>query len=163
MDLGDLNVWGAHLQARDFLSSGTDLFFSYGGNHSNPNGNAPYEDGLLSSNGLEARTGSSIYTGARYTIPFEPLNRPKIGFEFNHGSRYWFSMTMGGTDLFNKLATRGDAYDLYYIQPMNQYLFFRAGLMHISYDYTGSGIYMGEPDATNAILDNYYLLMDVRF
>lgn len=163
MNLGDMNVWGAHIQARNILDSGTDLFFSYGGNESSPNGTALYEYGLLSSNGLEARTGSSIYAGARYTIPFEPLNRPKIGFEFNHGSRYWFSMTMGGTDLFNKLATRGDAYDLYYIQPVNQYLFFRAGFMHISYDYTGSGLYMGEPDATNAILDNYYLLMDVRF
>lgn len=163
VDLGDMTLWGIHLQTRDFLSSGTDLFFSYGGNHSSPNGNAPYEYGLLSTDGLEARTGASIYTGARYTLPFESLNLPKVGFEFNHGSRYWFSMTMGGEDLFNKLATRGDAYDLYYIQPVNQYLFFRAGYMHVAYDYTGSGLYIGEPVATNTVLDNYYFLMDVRF
>lgn len=163
MDLGGMNIWGAQIQARNILDSGMDLFFSYGGNESSPNGTGLFHYGLLSSDGLEARTGSSIYLGARYTIPFEPLNRPKIGFEFNHGSQYWFSMTMGGTDLFNKLATRGNVYDFYYIQPVNQYLFFRAGFMHVSYDYSGSGLYAGEPAATNAILDNYYFLMDVRF
>lgn len=163
-DLGDMKIWGAHMQARNLLSSGMDLFFSYGGNQGRPNGNVPWPfGGLLTSDGRETRSGSAIYTGVRYAIPYELLNLPKVGFEFNHGSRYWFSMTMGATDIFNKLATRGDVYDLYYIQPVNQYLFFRAGYMHVTYDYTGSGLYLGEPVATNAILDNYYLLMDVRF
>lgn len=163
MDLGNLNLWGLHLQARNLADSGMDLFFSYGGNHSSPNGNAPLHSGLLSADGLEAKNGFSVYAGARYTLPLEPLNLPKVGFEFNHGSRYWFSMTMGTTDIFNKLATRGDVYDLYYIQPVNQYLFFRAGYMHVTYDYTGSGMYAGDPVATDAVLDNFYLLMDVRF
>lgn len=163
MDLGDMKVWGAQIQVRNIVDSGTDLFFSYGGNESSPNGTALFHYGLLSSDGLETKRGASVYTGARYTIPFEPLNLPKIGFEFNHGSQYWFSMTMEGTDIFNKLATRGNVYDLYYIQPVNQYLFFRAGYMHVSYNYTGSGFYVGEPVATDAALDTYYLLMDVRF
>lgn len=162
-ELGELQLWGAHFQSRNFLSSGLDLFFSYGGNKSSPNGNAPLHYGLLSSDGLEARSGSSLYTGLRYTLPSEALNLPKVGLEFNHGSRYWFSMIMGTADIFNKLATRGEVYDLYYIQPVNQYLFFRTGYMHVTYDYTGSGMYMGAPVSTDAALDNYYLLMDVRF
>lgn len=163
VDLGDMRIWGALVQARNVADSGTDLFFSYGANHSSPNGNAPGGQGLLSADGLEARHGFSIYSGVRYTLPLAPLNLPKVGFEFNYGSQYWFSMTTESSDLFNKVATRGEVYDLYYIQPVNQHLFFRAGWMHVVYDYTGSGMYVGEPVPTQALLDNYYLLMDVRF
>jgi hypothetical protein len=72
-------------------------------------------------------------------------------------------MTMASTEMFNKLATRGDAYEFYYIQPVNDNLFFRAGYTLIEYDYTGSGSHLGQPQETDAELDNYYLLMDVRF
>lgn len=163
VNLGDMSFWGAHFQVRNVMDSDTDLFFSYGGNRSNPNGVAVFPYGLLSAEGQEAHTGSSVYVGFRYTFPFEQFNRPKVGVEFNHGSRYWFSMTMGTADLFNKLATRGDVVDFYYIQPVNQYLFFRAGYMHVAYDYTGSGWYCGEPLPTDAVLENYYLLIDIRF
>ncbi|MEN8198709.1 MAG: putative porin [Thermodesulfobacteriota bacterium] len=161
---GDLDMWGIHFQTRNFLDSGFDFFLSYGGNHSHPNGNAPAGIfGLLSDDGLESHSGYALYGGFRYTIPFEPLNLPKFGFEYNHGSRYWFSMTMGTAELFNKLATRGNAYDAYYIQPVNKHLFFRLGLMHVDYDYTRSGCYLTTPQPTDASLYNSYLLMDVRF
>lgn len=162
-NLGGMHFWGAHFQIRDFMQSHADLFFSYGGNRSEPNGNAVASYGLLSADGGGAHTGSSIFTGVRYTLPFENFKQPKVGFEFNHGSQYWYSMTMGTADLFNKLAVRGDVFDFYYIQPVNQYLFFRVGYMHVNYDYTGSGWYCGEPRATDMVLDNYYLLMDIRF
>ena len=163
-DLGDLDIWGLHLQASDIASTGLDFFFSYGGNRSKANGNAPLGlFGLLSSDGQSNHTGYSFYTGLRYTLPVEALNIPKVGFEYNKGSEYWFSMTMGTPDLFNKLATRGSVYDVYYIQPVNKHLFFRAGYLHVSYDYTGSGQHMGAPMPSDATLDNYYFLMDVRF
>jgi tetrahydromethanopterin S-methyltransferase subunit G len=164
VNLGDMDIWGVHLQANDIASSGLDLFFSYGGNKSDPNGNAPFGVfGLLSSDGQSSETGYSVYTGLRYTLPVEPLNMPRVGFEFNHGSEYWFSMTMATPDLFNKLATRGNVYDAYYIQPVNKNLFFRAGYIHVDYEYTGSGQHMGAPMDSDATLDNYYFLMDVRF
>lgn len=164
VDLGDMDIWGVHLQASDIASTGLDFFFSYGGNRSKANGNAPLGVfGLLSSDGQSNHTGSSFYTGLRYTLPVDALQMPKIGFEYNHGSEYWFSMTMATPDLFNKLSTRGSVYDAYYIQPVNKYLFFRAGYLHIDYDYTGSGQHMGAPVESNASLDNYYFLMDVRF
>jgi len=163
-DLGDMDLWGVHLQAQNIKDSGLDLFFSYGGNKSDPNGNAPFGlYGLLSSNGQGSETGYSIYTGLRYTVPYEPLKNPKLGFEYNYGSQYWFSMTAGSPDLFNKLATRGNVYDFYYIQPVNKNLFFRAGYMRADYDYTGSANYLGAPFDTDATLDNYYFLMDVHF
>jgi len=163
-DLGNMDLWGIHVQIPDLMESGLDIFVSYGGNKSNPNGNAPLGlYGLLSSDGQGRKTGYSIYSGLRYTFPYEPLKNPKLGFEYNYGSRYWFSMTAGSPDLFNKLATRGSVYDFYYIQPVNKHLFFRTGYMRVDYQYTGSGNYMCTPFSTDAALDNYYFLMDVNF
>ena len=163
-ELGDMDLWGVHAQANDIAGTGLDFFISYGGNKSKPNGNSVMGlYGLLSSDGQGSETGYSIYTGLRYTIPVGSLKNPKVGFEYNHGSQYWFSMTSASPDLFNKLATRGNAYDVYYIQPVNKHLFFRVGYTRIDYDYTGSANYMGTPYASDTTLDNYYLLMDVNF
>ncbi|WP_456386422.1 putative porin [Desulfolithobacter sp.] len=163
-DLGDLDLWGVHFQAKNIRGTGLDFFTSYAGNSSDPSGKAPMGlYGLLSWDGQESHTGYSLYTGFRYTLPSDWLRGAKFGFEYNYGSQYWFSMTMGTPDLFNKLATRGSVYDFYYIQPVNKYLFFRTGYMRVNYDYTGSGQHMGQPMPTDASLDNYYLLMDVHF
>ncbi len=176
-DLGDMDLYGVHLQASNVVNSNFDVYLSWAGNSSDANGKvqtfpnvsglgpAPVDVsmGLLSADGNSDNSGSSILTGLRYTIPYAPLNDPKIGFEYNHGSKYWMSMTLASAELYNKLATRGDAYELYYIQPVNKNLFFRAGYTHIDYDYTGSGSHLGQPQKTDAELDNYYFLMDVRF
>ncbi|MBI5556054.1 MAG: DUF3373 family protein [Deltaproteobacteria bacterium] len=175
IELGDMDLYGVHLQASNLMNSGFDLFASWAMNKTDGNGNSvDYSSlfgypagsvtmGLLSADGSDDRTGSSIFAGLRYTIPFAPLNDPKIGFEYNHGSKYWMSMTLASTEMFNKLATRGDAYDFYFIQPVDENLFFRVGYTLIEYDYTGSGSHLGQPMETDAELDNYYLLMDVRF
>ncbi|MCK9297041.1 MAG: DUF3373 domain-containing protein [Desulfobulbaceae bacterium] len=171
ISVGDMDLYGIHMQASNFLDSRFDIFASWAADRTDANGNfvdystlfgRPTYMGLLS-DGTEDRSGSSIFAGVRYTIPFTPLHDPKIGFEYNHGSKYWMSMTMASTEMFNKLATRGDAYELYYIQPVNENLFFRIGYTFIEYDYTGSGSHLGQPVETDAELENYYLLMDVRF
>lgn len=174
VSVGDMDLYGIHMQASSFLDSRFDIYASWAANKSDANDRAVdysavfgYPAGTVNmgllSDGTEDRSGSSIFAGVRYTIPFTPLHDPKIGFEYNHGSKYWMSMTMASTEMFNKLATRGDAYELYYIQPVNENLFFRAGYTLIEYDYTGSGSHLGQPAETNAELENYYLLMDVRF
>jgi hypothetical protein len=173
VSVGDMDLYGVHMQASNFLDSRFDIFASWAANRTDANGNSidysPYVGtsiptmGLLSTDGQDDRSGSSIFAGVRYTIPFAPLHEPKIGFEYNHGSKYWMSMTMASTEMFNKLATRGDAYELYYIQPVSDNLFFRAGYTLIEYEYTGSGSHLGQPQETDAELENYYLLMDVRF
>lgn len=162
-NLGDVDLYGVHLQVNNLMQTGLDVFLSWGYDRSDPNGKSVNGYGLLSADGHDRKSGSAIYAGMRYTIPFDQLNNPKVGFEYNHGSKYWMSMTSGTAELFNKLASRGDVYEVYYTQPVDKNLFFRAGYTHVDYDYTLSGWHIGHPDSTDAELDNYYLLMDCRF
>lgn len=175
--LGNMDLYGIHAQASDIMNSGLDIFVSWAMNSTDPNGQTHdfgpdfglppgmpgMTMGLLSADGQEDQTGYSIFTGLRYTFPIAALNMPKMGFEYNHGSQYWMSMTMGSSEMFDKLSTRGDAYEVYYIQPVDDNLFFRAGATFIEYEYTNSGSHVGEPRETEASLRNYYLLMDCRF
>ncbi len=163
LSVGDMDLYGIHLQAADVIGSNFDVFASWGYNDTDANGNTNLFGMGLLSDGTKDKTGSAIYAGLRYNIAYAPLNDPKIGFEYNHGSKNWMSMTMGSAEMFDKLATRGDAYEVYYIQPVNKNLFFRTGYTHIDYDYTGSGSHLGSPQDSEAELDNYYFLMDVRF
>lgn len=160
-NIGDMNLWGVHLQAKNILESNIDLFFSYAGNHSSPD--RPTELGLLSWGNTKSFTGHAFYAGLRYTFASDLFNEPKVGFEYNHGSRYWYSMTVGSPDPFNKLATRGSVYDFYYIQPVNKHMFFRFGFTSVSYDYTASGQYIGKPEPSGMTLNDLYLLMNIRF
>jgi hypothetical protein len=171
-NLGDMDLVGVHVQAPHFLGSDFDIFFSWGMNRSHANGNfvrMPINDtisiplGLLSVDGTEDQTGWAVFTGIRYTTPFSSLNNPKIGFEYNHGSKYWFSFTQGSTEVYNKLATRGDVFDFYYIQPLNKYLFFRTGYTYVDYEYTGSGWHIGQPVETDQNMKNIYFLLECRF
>ena len=171
MNLGDMDLFGVHLQAPKFLNSDFDIFLSTGMNVSHPNNKffpaSPMTmfmtGGLLDDDGRNSHTGYAVYTGFRYNIPWKALNNPKFGFEYNHGSRYWFSFTQGSTELFNKLATRGNAYDFYYIQPINKFLFFRFGYTYIDYNYNLSGWHIGKPQPIDDILRNLYFLVDCRF
>ena len=161
--LGNMSLYGVHAQANNVADSGFDIFLSTGLNKTDPNGNHPNSFGLLNSDGTTDHTGWAVYTGLRYNIPYKPWNNPKIGFEYNHGSEYWASFTWGPSELYDKLGTRGDAYDFYYIQPFNDNLFGRLGYTHIDYDHGTAMRVFGEPGESNAELDNLYFLLDVRF
>nr|MDA3786833.1 DUF3373 family protein [Deltaproteobacteria bacterium] len=169
--LGDFDLYGAHFQVADLANSGLDLYVSGSINETDPNDdplNVAYRTGLLTNGDDESHTGWGLVAGVRYTLPINALNNPKLGFEYNHGSKYHFTMTLGTNELYNTFAVRGDAYELYYIQPMNRYLFFRAGITRVEYDYTGSGQPAWEPIQLDRLgldttMDNAYLLMDVRF
>ncbi|MBU4407204.1 MAG: DUF3373 domain-containing protein [Proteobacteria bacterium] len=167
-DIGDMTMYGIHAQANNVVDSGFDIFLSAGINKTDPSGNTvttPFgQVGLLNTGAnTDEHSGWAIHTGLRYNIPYKPWNNPKIGFEYNHGSDNWFSFTWGSAELYNKLATRGDAYDFYYIQPFNDNLFGRLGYTHIDYNYTNSGMHLGDFGDSTAELDNLYFLLDVRF
>lgn len=166
-NMGDLQVMGLHLQSYHFPVSNVDVFFSSGISMSDPNGNITSiygkPMGLLSDDGSSNHVGWAVYTGFRYTLPFKCLKNAKLGFEYNHGSRYWLSFTWGSAELYNKLATRGNVYDFYYIQPFNKHLFLRTGFTYIDYDYTGSGWHLGRPQRTDENLTDFYMLIDCRF
>lgn len=175
-NVGDMDLFGIHAQASDIGGSGFDVFISTGLNKSHPNGQTvdfgAIPMGLLSQDGTTSHTGWAVYAGLRYTVPYAQLNNPKIGFEYNHGSEYWFAFNQGSSELYNKLGVRGDVYDFYYIQPFNKYLFMRAGFTYVDYDYHLSGFHIGDLgaalpgmgyDSSDEELRNYYLLLDCRF
>ncbi|MFC1513296.1 DUF3373 family protein [Thermodesulfobacteriota bacterium] len=164
-NLGDMELYGIHAQANKVADSNFDIFVSTGFNKANPNGQTVGGGtmGLLNNDGVTDHSGWAAYAGLRYTIQASNLNNPKIGFEFNHGSDYWFSFTSGSAELYNKLAVRGDVYDLYYIQPFNDNLFMRVGYTMADYDYALSGFHIGDFGESTERMHNGYLLLDARF
>lgn len=181
-DLGSVDLLGIHSQACNIFDTGLDAFASWGMSLPRTNGRSimfsgptsgsmmPSHVGLLSGPAPEGsdvfekdRTGWAVYAGLRYTLPIQKLKEPKLGFEYNHGSRYWFSFTQGAPDLFNKLSVRGDVYDLYYIQPVNPFLFIRTGYTFAELDYSRSGMHVAQPQPIEEKLGNFYFLFDCRF
>jgi hypothetical protein len=181
--LGDLSVAVALLELPNISKSGLDFFVQYAQSKAESNGRA-FQDpstgmyyGLLDSSTTstvagDTKNGSAIWTGVRYTLPMK--NQPKIGFEYNKGSKNWMSFTWGAHDTYNKLATRGSAYELYYIQPINKYSFIRAGMVAMDYKYTGSGVHVGAPTAISDLtaaqktqvldkLTNYYVQFNLLY
>ena len=100
--------------------------------------------GLLSSNGeLKSQDGYMIYAGVIFPMPLHA----RLGLEYNYGSKYWFNFTGAEDSLVSsKLATRGQVYEAYYIQPIfGRNFFVQLGGQYYDYDYTGSGNPLGEP------------------
>ncbi|VAW41381.1 hypothetical protein MNBD_DELTA03-1026 [hydrothermal vent metagenome] len=166
-NVGDLDLYGIHVQADKVMSSNFDVFMSLGLNHTHPNGQyltyGPRKLGLLNNDGTSSHTGWALYTGLRYTITSARFNNPKVGFEYNHGSEYWFSFTSGPAELYNKLATRGNAYDFYYIQPFNKNLFARLGYTYVNYQYSLTAFPVGDFGKSQEELRNAYMLLDCHF
>lgn len=181
-NIGDLNIYGAMAEFNNISNSGLDFFIQASYSDAKPNGSIYYMDmnmdgqpepyGLLTmmEGDTESKSGHAIWSGVRYTIP--AWVKPKIGFEYNRGSKNWFSMTQGSSDLIDKLATRGSAYEAYYIHPINRFAHLRFGATHIKYDYSGSGWHIGMPmKIENNIftggqlnqLTNYYLMFNLLY
>lgn len=179
-NIGNFSITGAFIEATNFYDSGLDLFIQYAMSKADPNGKVwdPYGTGMgygLMTNtpgDTDSKDGNAFWAGFRYTIPFIPGG--KIGYEYNQGSKYWFNFSSGSTDLTNKLATKGNANEIYYIQDINRYAYARLGAVFIDYDYSNSGDYRGEPikiaDLSAAQkpyvtqnLTNIYLLFSILF
>lgn len=103
-----LKVDGVGEEISDFLDE-TTLFASFGMTKYNP------KDGyaLLSSKEGDSKQGTSIWLGA--VIPDMMTDSGKLGFEYNHGSRFWTPMVWAeDTSIGSKIAVRGDAYEMYW-------------------------------------------------
>lgn len=102
----------------------------------------------------------AVHLGARYDFTKEF----KIGAEFFHGSKYWYSMSRtNASDPLDFRNTRGNVYDIYGIWQLdfNQYL--RLSFTHIDYDYTNNGRGIGGVEKANDRADIISLVYDVRF
>lgn len=182
-NIGDMMLYTLMAEFTNIKNSGLDIFAHYAISQAKPNGETSIYNGanvgLLSTNMIgttvdtDTISGHAFWIGARYTMPIEVLNNPRIGVEYNKGSENWFSFTQGSNDLTNKLATRGTATEVYYIQPINRYAHLRLGAQMIDYDYSGSGYQIGAPmsmsDAAISVpttldkLNNVYLLFNVAY
>lgn len=177
VNLGDVDLVTAMAEFTDLYDSDIDVFAHIAMSKSRPSGETDTSGavpiGLLSNtiDDTEGKTGYAYWLGGRYTLPLASMNDPKIGLEYNHGTKYWYSFTQGSNDITNKLATRGSSTELYYVQPINRYAHLRFGAQFISYDHTGSGYYTGkplpmsDPGAADEIKDlqNYYLLFNLAY
>jgi hypothetical protein len=114
----------------------TVAFASFAGSKTSPN-----EKGMLGS--LESETGTSVWLGVNAPCPILP-DSAKIGFEWNKGSKYWRSMTYGeDTYAGSKIATRGQAWEVYRTQKLTDSLSFGLSYVLMKYDYTGSNSFFG--------------------
>ena len=101
----------------------------------------------------------SVYLGTKYDINQDWT----MGAEFNYGSKYWFSGTQGAEDMYNKLALRGAAYEVYAMWQFHKYLNAKIGYLNMQEDYTGSGWHFAEPAKKDATQKIGYLSIEARF
>ena len=153
-NLGGIDLAGITLSRRvrdfDFYASG-----NYSGTR--PDGLTSPFGGLMSDpfeNPVD-KNGGMVYAGARFNVPKDD-GRTKIGFEFNHGSKYWFNFAQAEDDIIApKTAARGDVYETYLTHRIYERFLARLGYIRYNYDYSGSGWQVGAPkdlSSSNSIL-----------
>ncbi len=172
-DLGYHETYSGTFFAEDFLNTGLAWFATAAYSKTHGSGDTirvdkdgdgtPETYGLLSPDGNADREGYAIYLGARLDLPIEALHTPKLGLEFNHGSRYWWTIHAGTEDPADKLATRGNAWEAYYIQPLMKGALLRFGAVWINYDYRTEKPPLGTPPPVDQRYLNTYVILDVRF
>ena len=176
-NIGDVDMYGAMIEFTDFKDTHLDMFAQFGYSVAHPNGESysvmGHDIGLLSENGdTSTKSGYAAWLGGRYG--FGEKQKYKLGLEYNYGSKNWINLTQGSFDIYNKLATRGNAYEGYLMYVINRYANLRLGYIYIDYHYTRSGWFVGESksigslgkqSAANTVdsLDSIYLKLNVHF
>lgn len=128
---------GIGFMISDFLDS-TKLFASWAFSKTDPS------DGKSMLGSTDSKFGQSWWVGAQ--IPCLLTSDGKLGFEYNHGSKYWRSVTYGeDTMIGSKIAARGDAYEIYWTKPiLGKTLTAQLRYTYIDYEYTGSNSFFGD-------------------
>lgn len=96
----------------------------------------------------DSQSGYSYWIGTQF--PSLISDEGRWGAEFNHGSKYWRPITYGeDTMIGSKIAARGDAYELYFTEPLvDNILTFQLRYTYINYDYAGSNGFFGSVTGT---------------
>lgn len=137
-----VQIQGIGDMINDFLDD-TILFASAAWSQTRPNANQP----MLGS--LYKESGYSYWVGTQ--VP--NLTGGKFGLEYNHGSKYWRPFTYGeDTMIGSKMATRGNAYEAYWTQPIikkdgKSVFSMQIRYTYLDYDYTGSNGFFGDNGA----------------
>lgn len=123
-----------------------DLFASANYVGLRPNGQSTPFGGLGSDpfDTPQSRNGGMFYVGARYNFPNE--DKTKLGFEINHGTKYWFNFAQAADDIIApKTNTRGEVYEVYFTHRITNRFIFKGDYMYYNYRYSGSGWHLGAP------------------
>lgn len=151
LDVGDMTGGSLSLQVNgignginDFLDDSI-FFLSYAYSKTDPKGSHMIPGlgmGTEMLGSSDSETGYSYYAGLQ--LPGFMAGQ-RVGLEYNHGSKYWRSFTYGEDTLAgSKLATRGDAYEIYYTLPIvGKNLTAQLSYVYMDYDYTGSDMFFG--------------------
>ncbi len=143
-NLGAINLFGLNLNRR---VGDVDLYLSGNYSGTRPNGvTSPF--GGLMSDPFETpvnHDGGMFYAGVRYNFP-QNDGRTKIGFEFNHGTEYWFNFAQAEDDIIApKTDTRGNVYETYLTHRIYDRFIVKLGYIRYNYNYSGSGWHVGAP------------------
>lgn len=139
--LGDIYLASFMVSYKALSLNNTTFFASVAMSKTDP------DNGQKMFNKSNSKTGRSYWLGTQWKPNF--LENAKIGAEYNHGSKYWRSFTYGeDTVAGSKMATRGDAYELYFTKDLMEGLSFQARYTYIDYDYTGSDGFVGNQTGT---------------
>lgn len=131
-NFGNMQYINAHIENNNMLGIGLSWFVSssyYKGSAGrtieipSTTGKIPY----MFANG----DSWAIHTGLRYDI-----SKFKIGYEFFHGSKYWYAFSRSSiNDPFNFRNTRGNVHDVYAIWQLDASQFFRLSYTLQQLDY----------------------------
>jgi hypothetical protein len=166
INLGDIDWFGigAMSTIKNVGSGDLHVFADWGLSRTKPNNNVSAQfgfQGLLTGAFFDPeapsnKTGTAIALGVRYDLP----SKTKIGLEYNRGSKNWITFAPAASDMFtSKYGTRGDVWEAYLIQeldrmPISSYTsraFFRLGVQHYNFKFTGSNNWVGAPVAMSDV------------
>jgi len=148
-NLGAIDLYGVNLQKK--LGS-FDLFLSGNWVGLRPNGLTTPFGGLMSDpfSTPTNHDGQMVYVGVRYSIP-KGDGRTKVGFEFNHGTQYWFNFAQAADDIIApKTDTRGNVYETYLTHRINDHFILKGSYINYNYAGSGSGWQVGAPKRLNS-------------
>ena len=144
-NLGSINLFGVNFSRK---VKAFDLYGSANYSGTRPNGATSPFGGLMSDPFEDPvdRNGYMFLAGVRYN--FGSDERTKLGFEFNHGSKYWFNFAQAEDDIIApKTNTRGEVFETYLTHRLSERFLFKADFIKYLYDYSGSGWHVGAPKA----------------
>jgi hypothetical protein len=143
-NLGAINLYGINLQKK---LRDCDLFLSGNWSSTRPNGITTPFGGLMSDpfDSPVNHDGQMYYVGIRYSVPKDD-GRTKVGFEFNHGTKYWFNFAQAADDIIApKTDTRGDVYETYLTHRISDHFMLKGSYINYNYAWSGSGWQVGAP------------------
>lgn len=149
-NLGAINLYGANFSQKMKMF---DVYGSLNADATRPNGETTPFGGMMSDpfEAPENHTGWMILVGTRFNLPAND-GKTKIGFEFNHGSKYWFNFAQAEDDLLApKTSARGDVYEVYWTQRLTNRFIFKADYQRYGNVWSGSGWHVGAPKKLDSI------------